>query len=49
MGKKFSSDYQPPRGGRGRSQKTIILESIREASLIDLPDRLLKTRQRRLL
>jgi len=39
MGKRFSSDYQPPRSGRGRSQKTIILESIREASLAGLSEK----------
>lgn len=39
-GKKFSSDYQPSeRPNRGRSQRTIILESIREASLIDLNEK----------
>ena len=33
MGKKFTEDYQP--GKRGPSKKTLILDAIKEQSLID--------------
>ena len=36
-GKKFSSDYQPgERKTRGASQRTLILDAIKEASMLDL-------------